>query len=265
MFSAVATFALLAGGIVSASAQSLSSGCQSTLAAVASSSDADCLNAAGLIPLALAGNNTSLVTPLNNWLTGLCSQTACTNSSLSAVVTNVTQGCSGDLASIGFNSDALPTVIADVQSFYPLVREVACLKDDSANELCVTEELNALQSAVGSLTINTITGLIPKVLAGGFSSLNLPNNATCNSCTKEAYNLINSQMPSIISSDDNSTISSSCGADFSNGAQPSGISQTAAGLSLSNGKNTNAAMSAFPMGSAVASLFALAAGFAALA
>lgn len=107
----------------------ISNQCQSTLAGVATSSDGSCLNAAGLVPLALTGNSTSLVTPINTWLTGFCSQSACTNQSLANVVKTVISGCSSDLASLGFNNDSTDSVVTEVQTYYPTVRQIACLKE----------------------------------------------------------------------------------------------------------------------------------------
>ncbi|KAI0051804.1 hypothetical protein FA95DRAFT_1554064 [Auriscalpium vulgare] len=259
--------ALFASGVLSASAQSLnlSTQCEDSLAAVAASSDGQCLNADGLIPLALAGSSDSLIDPFNKWLTGFCSQPACANSSLSTILTNITQGCATDLSVVGFSQGSLPALIASVEEYYPLAREIACLKDNSANQLCVTEELTDVQTSTGStLSVNGITSLVPQLLSGGFSSLNLTQSQTCNGCTKTAFNLIGQTYPGIFDSDDNTTISNACGADFLNGAQPSGISQTASGDKLpSSGKN--GVVAGISIGPMTASMVALAVGFLTLA
>lgn len=109
--------------------RSISSQCQSALLTIAGSPDAQCLNPTGLIPLLTTSSNTSLVTPFTSWLQGACAQDPCTNSSLSAIVTNITTGCGNDLAGLGFSNDSVPELIAGIQEGYPTVRSIACLKE----------------------------------------------------------------------------------------------------------------------------------------
>jgi len=99
------------------------------MAAIAASSDGACLNAGGLVPIALADNSKSLVDPINNWLGGLCSVQACSNETIKTIVKNVTQGCSSDLQPQGFNSSQVLDIISDVQWLYPLAQNIACLKE----------------------------------------------------------------------------------------------------------------------------------------
>lgn len=253
----------MAGGFLSASAQSfnISNECQSTLTTLATSSDGACLNLAGLLPLALAGSNTSLVDPINTWLGGLCSVDACNNDTLSTIVTNITQGCATDLQPLGFDPSAGPSVVSDVQQWYPTVRQVACLKDGSANQLCVTQTLTNLQSSTGTLSISGIIALVPNLLGGGFA--NIPKNETCTNCLKESYNLISQMQPNPFNSDAQSAISNQCGADFINGSQPEGLTETASGSSLAG--QPGAAMKPFAVISSVMSVVGLASAFIVLA
>ena len=73
-------------------------------------------------------HHAKMVTNMTYRLTGLCSQDACSNSTLSSIITNVTNGCSSDLSSFGFSSDDTQTVISAVQAYYPTVRSLVCLK-----------------------------------------------------------------------------------------------------------------------------------------
>lgn len=107
---------------------SISSQCQSTLLTIAGSPEADCLNLGGLLPVITAGANSSLVQPINSWLSATCAQDACSNQTLSDVVANLTSGCSSDLSSLGLDSSDEGSVVSLVQQVYPIVREVACLK-----------------------------------------------------------------------------------------------------------------------------------------
>ncbi|EIM79160.1 uncharacterized protein STEHIDRAFT_69864 [Stereum hirsutum FP-91666 SS1] len=235
---------------------------------VATSDDGTCINANSLVSLAIAGN-TSLVQPINSWLTGACSQSACSNESISNIITNVTTGCATDLASLGIDIDnsTLATIIADVQQYYPTVRQIACLQD--ANELCVTETLDNVQTSLGTtLTINNIVSLVPQLVSGDSTANTtaLLQNVTCSNCGKEAFNVINSTESALLQSSTGSTIvsdlQSQCGSSFTDGSTASGISQTASGLSTD--ASDSSAVS-FAVGSSFASLLALASGFMVLA
>jgi hypothetical protein len=117
-----------------------------------------------------------------------------------------------------------------VQQYYPVVREIVCLKEyvfpgarvptpespcinifpsNNASQLCLIEELYNIQNDTGTLTPAAIFS--PQLIV---PILTLPQNVTCNNCTKEAYNIIIAKYPQDITSDTNSTISKQCGADF---------------------------------------------------
>ncbi|KAH9986529.1 hypothetical protein BJV74DRAFT_718044, partial [Russula compacta] len=203
----------------------VSSQCQSTLASIATSPDAQCLNAGAVLPIFLGNSSTSIVGPINTWLTGLCSKDACSNQTLAAFVTNITQGCSSELGSNNGN------VTTSVQEFYPSVRQIVCLKDNNTNQLCPVEGLYDIQNATGTISVDNVFSLIPQILFVGLP-VGQGQNTTCNNCTKAAYNILHSNIPQNITSDDNSTISNQCGASFLDGKTPAGISETAAGSSL---------------------------------
>jgi hypothetical protein len=112
------------------------------------------------------------------------------------------------------------------------------------------EELNNIQKQTGTVT----TKDVPNIITGGIPSLQ--QNTTCDSCHKEAYNIIIANVPQLVTSSDKSNISNQCGASFlgrsilclrlapvvdnffTDGQTPAGISQTAVGTSLPN-TNTN--------------------------
>jgi len=100
---------------------------------------------------------------------------------------------------------------------------------NNANQVCVIEELYDIQNVTGTLSADKVFSLF----AEGLPVLSLPQTVTCNNCTKEAYNIIITETPRVITSDGNSTLSNRCGADFLDGSTPAGISQTAAGSGLS--------------------------------
>ncbi|KAH9957901.1 hypothetical protein BC827DRAFT_1222200 [Russula dissimulans] len=209
----------------------VSSQCQSSLAGIVSSPDAQCINAAGLAPIFLGDSNTSVVPPLNTWLTGFCSKDACSNHTLAALVTNLTNGCSSDLSALGLTNPNT-NLTSTVQQFYPTVRQVLCLQDNSTHQFCAVDALYDIQNQTGTISINNIFPLVPQIFWGGLPARGLSPSVTCNNCTKTAYNIIISNVPKAITSDENTTISNQCGPSFIDGKNPAGISQTATGNSL---------------------------------
>lgn len=107
----------------------LSSQCQSTLATLVLSPQASCLNAQALVGLLLSGSNTSVVGPINNWLTGLCAQPACSNDSLAAIIGNVTSGCPDEIQALGFSTSDAGEITTLVESMYPALRQIGCLEE----------------------------------------------------------------------------------------------------------------------------------------
>ncbi|KAI0329200.1 hypothetical protein GY45DRAFT_1325301 [Cubamyces sp. BRFM 1775] len=226
------------------SAQSLSSQCQSTLTSLIGNKDASCLNPSALVGLAIASNSTSIVPTVNSWLSGLCSRPACSNDIISEVVHSVASGCSSDLSSLGLsdvNGDELTSL---VQTIYPTVRQVACLSDtQNNNTLCITETLDNLEPYTGPLTASNIESLVTGIIGGG-SLPNLPANVTCTDCTKAAYNILQKNFGDLVDGYA-STVSSTCGASFTDGATPASVTQLADNQTQSSTTTSNAAAGSF--------------------
>lgn len=107
----------------------MSQSCQSAALGIFTSNSAasQCINGGGLLDLVVKlGENTSLVQPVTNWVSGLSSAGACTNETLAAGVRTVASGCSADLA---LNSLRTDEYISFVQGLYPTVRKVVSLKE----------------------------------------------------------------------------------------------------------------------------------------
>jgi hypothetical protein len=129
------------------------------------------------------------------------------------------------LASTGFTSDQTPTIISLVEQYYPTVRQVICLKDGSTN--CITQTLTNIEAVVGPLTITNIISLAANPPS------TLPTNITCSNCIKAAYNIIAKNIPSIVT-DAAPALQSQCGASFTDGTTPSGISESATNAVLAS-------------------------------
>ncbi|PAV18956.1 hypothetical protein PNOK_0580000 [Pyrrhoderma noxium] len=245
---------------------SISSQCQTTLLGVAGSSDASCLNIAGLTPLLVASQNESLIEPVNNWLAGACAEDACTDSQISNIVSNITSGCSSDLDSANIDSSDLTSII---QQAYPTVRSAACLKDTTNNTLCLTSLLTDIQNEKGTLSISNIVNWVSLVFNG--EATDLPSYITCSDCVKQAYNVVNSQQQAVATSTDvASAFQSQCGADFTDGTSPTQIVEgTGTAAPTAQSATANGASSLFShsliAAVAVSALSCVSAGFFVLA
>src|SRR5712671_5451453 len=100
----------------------ISSECASALTKLEISSDAQCLDISGVI--GLFSTNGSVLSVTNKWLSTLCNQTACTNSSLAAVVTALTEGCSTELSELSAPSN----LTTYVRGNYRILRDIGCLR-----------------------------------------------------------------------------------------------------------------------------------------
>ncbi|KAG2342900.1 hypothetical protein BDR05DRAFT_885463 [Suillus weaverae] len=254
-------FAVLLAGAGFAVAQSgLSSQCQSALLNIASSSSAACLNPSGLISLAVTNSASSSIIPgVNTWISGLCSQAACSNSSLQTVVTDIISGCSTDLSSIGVTTTNSTAIVTSIQAAYPTVRQLMCLNDTSTRTLCVPEMLTNIQSATTTLSLNNIVALVTKLVSG--QSTGIPSSAVCTNCTKAAYTVLSRGLPGIASTAQ-SSFSSECGANYTNGQMPSGIQETASNSSSKTSSSGAIALSFGSLNMGAAVVAALSAAFA---
>ncbi|KAF8919758.1 hypothetical protein CPB85DRAFT_1275205 [Mucidula mucida] len=214
---------VLTAGLASAQI-SLSSSCTDSVKGLLTSPDAACMNPAALLSF-VVGTERSVPNTINKWLTGLCSKGTCSDASLEAMVANVTTGCSDDLAGIGAPEDIGSTVLDIVKQVYPTARQVACLKDDSADQLCATQTLINLESIVGQLTLDDLSFFnlfadVQKLLSSGISAF------ACTSCTKEAFTIARENFPDVVSQVNDQAIDL-CGVSFIDGNIADNVTQTA--------------------------------------
>ncbi|KAG1816105.1 uncharacterized protein BJ212DRAFT_211950 [Suillus subaureus] len=233
-------FAVLLAGAGFAVAQSLSSQCQSALVNTAASSSATCLNPSGLISLVVTNSNSSSIIPgVNTWLSGLCSQATCSNSTLQTIVTDIISGCSTELSSLGVTTNST-AIVTSIQAAYPTVRQLMCLKDTSTSTLCVPELLTNTQSSTTTLSLNNMVALVTKLVSG--QNTGIPSSAACTNCTKAAYTVLNQGLPGVASTA-RSSFSSECGTNYTDGQMPSGIQETASNSSSTTRSSGASALS----------------------
>jgi hypothetical protein len=180
-------------------------------------------------------------------------------------VTNLTSGCSAELSSLGISSSNIQSeVISIAQQVYPTVRQIACLNDDSSNQLCAVETLNNLQSVVGQLNASDLSVLnlfsdAEQLFANGVQ------NIACTDCMKESFSIAKANFPSIVA-DAEPEAQALCGASFLDGNLPSTISQTAnnavfSSSSTSSNSNAGSKMSYTAFGPSIAVLGSVFAAF----
>lgn len=197
----------------------LSQSCQTALEnAIDTPAFSTCMNILGALPVVTSTSNVSLVQPVASWLNGLCAASPCDNATLSSAAQNVSSGCQTDLASHETAVSAATILNAAIQ-FYPTVRQVVCLKDTGTSgngELCITELLTDVQTAIGQpLSINTLSQIPAIISNGSFAGISIPSAVTCSSCTQAAWSIVDQEIPqaanvSVITN----ALNSKCGASF---------------------------------------------------
>jgi hypothetical protein len=251
--------ALLIAGAGIAVAQSISSQCTTALASVAASPDALCLNPSALVQLVISNSSSSVIPTIDNWLTGLCAQGQCSNTTLEAAVTNVTTGCSTELQSLGLTTTDPAALVSGVQEVYPTLRQAVCLKDTGVGSLCPTELLQGIESATTTLTLSNLISLITQSMSG--QNVSIPQNVLCSSCSKAMYTTVALGVPSLVSTEQ-STVQSTCGTNFTDGQMPSGIEETAANSSSTTTTGGAATLSVSSLNVGAAMLVAVSTAFA---
>jgi len=231
MFSKVSLVATVFGAaLVSATSVSIpnvSQKCSTALGNVLVSPQAACLNAGSLVNLAISPNS-SIVSVIDSWAQGMCNVPACATANLTAIVNNVTAGCLDDInsATAVYN---LPEITADqiqsqVAQYYPAFRNIACLKDNSANKLCVTQTLGNVEGLLGTLSLSNIMSDVQKAE----SLTSVPTNIICTDCVQAAYVQLRTAFPDQVKQFDiTSALDTVCPSGFTSGSSPSSVSEVA--------------------------------------
>lgn len=219
----------LAAAAVGASAQDLSSlspSCQAAATGVLTGPAGTCLGVGGLLNIAMTPANESIVAPIDNWLTTTCAQPACTNATIDALIYNITTGCGPDLSAAGATNESVAEMKVYIEKFYPVAREVVCLKDsNNSGAFCITSTLKAIESYInGPISANSISDAIYNF---GVSGVEVPKNLICTSCVQAAYTLIRPYLDNATQATSDAYLGGQCGSGYTNGTTPTGIIQSA--------------------------------------
>jgi len=161
----------------------------------------------------------------------------------------------------GVVGDVTPQDITTaIQTYLPLVKEVACLKTTDNNTLCATQTLTNVEQMFGTLSVNNIAQVVPRLL----NLQSLPANIVCTGCMKQTFNIIKTNIPAAGSPDVISQLTQTCGASFVDGAQPSNVAEgtgaaapktTGGSSGGSTGASTNGAAATLVGGGFIGSIF----------
>ncbi|GAA5896025.1 hypothetical protein JCM6882_005590 [Rhodosporidiobolus microsporus] len=202
----------------------LSASCGSAAYSLISSDFATCSSLGSLLNVFLASG--SIVEPVDNWLTTLCTGGQnCTDAAISNATSIIDQGCSEEISS----GQALISTVRTLVANFPQVKEGACLASTSNDTFCVTNLLSGVQNATGTdLSFDTVSNL------NATSLTSIPTSAVCTDC---AHALI-SELGPVFGANSSSTItgaiSSVCGESFTDGQIPSTVSEKTSSNSSTN-------------------------------
>jgi len=192
----------------------ISQQCQTGISNLAANSEASsCLGVNQFTNLFLTNPNTSVITPVQNWLTAFCGAPDCSNATIAAVVTNVSTACATDLQSLEITSSAVQMIIPYITEFFGTAKEVLCLADTSKSEFCAVEIGQTIETATGHpLSLDEFYDAYDTIL-GGSSPVN--ETLFCTACTQGALSILNTntQISSLLGVA-TTDISKTCGSAF---------------------------------------------------
>lgn len=163
------------GSSIGSLAAGLSTSCQTAAGSLLTSEFGTCSNIIGLV--SVVGATGSVISPLNNWISGVCSATPCSNATLTSATQTITSGCGAD----ALKGSAIAAALTNIISNYNPVKDLLCTQYSSNSTFCVPYLLGNVQTATGiNITLNEVVSM----LSGGASQsfANVPPSAYCNDC-----------------------------------------------------------------------------------
>lgn len=121
-----------------------------------------------------SNTNSSLIPPIDQLLAIDCASPGCSNSTITSLIGNITQGCSAELAKYNISSSLITTVAQQ----YPLAREVVCLRTNDTSAITNSTSTSNSTSTNSSLVTNGIaycaTSLLSTLSTKVNSTLTIP-------------------------------------------------------------------------------------------
>ncbi|EFP86854.1 uncharacterized protein PGTG_13236 [Puccinia graminis f. sp. tritici CRL 75-36-700-3] len=225
-------------------ASGLSPGCQAAAGGLLTSDFGACSNIMGLV--SVIGASGSVIPPLTNWISGVCSASPCSADTLKQANQTVSSGCSSDIQKGSGITMALQTIVSN----YNGAKDLLCTQYTSNSTFCVPSILGNVQTATGqNITISEVTSLLSgSMTPAGQAFANVPSGTYCTDCghalvTQSAAFLASSNgggsSGNASSGGAMSSISNTCGASFTDGKLPSTV-RVANKNAADNAKNSAA-------------------------
>jgi len=128
----------------------------------------NCLDVMKLVPLITGGSDSSIVSPVNDWLVDMCPKEPCTQQAIDDGKQKLQQGCSSDMQ----DPNSMLSLVGMALNNYTVIRKAACEKN--GDNYCVTETLTTIeQEGKTNITFNFVTSL----LSGNQSAMGPVNTA----------------------------------------------------------------------------------------
>ncbi|ETW79997.1 hypothetical protein HETIRDRAFT_419615 [Heterobasidion irregulare TC 32-1] len=110
---------------------------------------------------------------------------------------------------------------------------MACFKDTSVNQLCLTELFTRIEDRSGTLTSDNLAFvMLSLVIQPSSADIDFVTRGVCSHCGQQMYHTLNIDFPGLLTSDDVSDNQNLCGTSFINITEPFVVTQTANGLTL---------------------------------
>ncbi|KAH9472025.1 hypothetical protein Pst134EA_002653 [Puccinia striiformis f. sp. tritici] len=156
----------------------LSSSCQLAAAGLLASEFGTCANVLELVSIFDAKD--SLVSPINDWVSGACSATPCRQEGLARASRMIRTGCQQDLEEKSVAATALYSVI----THYNATRDMFCTQYKENLNYCLPSVLGNVESESGQkITVDEVMSLLAgKFTAADPAFMSVPKEAYCNPC-----------------------------------------------------------------------------------
>ncbi|KAF8295793.1 hypothetical protein DL93DRAFT_2091561 [Clavulina sp. PMI_390] len=221
----------------------ISPNCTSTIADLALSPEGSCVYIGGLFQFAGLEPNESIITAVDNFLDGFCTNFTgltpsgrCTNASVLDLGQKITNSCGADMITNGVPSTVVQSLPGFLARWFDVGGGALCTRDVNQNDQhCVVEALTALEC---SLKTNLTTSTIIPATSDLLMNTTLQKALACDSCAQGAYAIVRPQLGNLTLAVD-TAFDSICGMKSVNATKPAGIIVATNTLAASTGTATS--------------------------
>merc|ERR1712014_197687 len=110
--------------------------------------------------VSVLGASGSIITPIHNWISGVCSAAPCSNDTLSSATQTISSGCGADAQKGSVAAVALMAIVSN----YNAAKNLVCTQYTSNSTFCIPFILGNVQTAAGQ---NISITEVASILSGG--------------------------------------------------------------------------------------------------